>query len=77
MDVYISEEYVAKRRMERKSAKNRNINSSNAYRSSDNDKMRRPPSTAPQPYDFHRNELTAGAPSISSFDDDVFDYFSA
>lgn len=76
MDVYISEEYVAKRRMERKSAKNSNINSSIGYRSSDNDKMPRPPPTASRPYDFRQNELTVAAPSVSSFDEEVFEYFS-
>ncbi|KAH6777736.1 nucleotide binding protein [Perilla frutescens var. hirtella] len=77
MDVYISEEYVVKRRMERKSTQNGKINSSSGGRSSGNDKTSRPPPTAPQPYKFHRSEPMMGATSISGFGDAVFDCFSA
>lgn len=75
MDVYIPEDYVAKRRMERrKSSKNGKTNSSSGGGTSD---MSRPPSTASQPYKFHRSELMMGAPSTYGFGDAVLDCFSA
>ncbi|KAI3453693.1 hypothetical protein Pfo_010356 [Paulownia fortunei] len=74
MDVYISEEYVVRRRIEKKAAAKNGKNSNGTFgsggKSSDKDNMSRPPTSA---HRFHHQMSAAN----SGYGDVVFSCFSA